>query len=144
MAYHKYNANDKDGYAQRGTQSEILVKDILIDLGYDIKDTTLLENKKGKDLYVNGYAADVKRRSSKKCFIEVKVNNKPGWLYKDSTYIIFHFYDIDYLYICKTEDLRMLYELNDYKSCGRKEYNEELFVLPLDDLFNITKKIIKV
>ena len=140
MATHKYGS---DNYASLGEKIEDKFISLLINNGYKIRKATKEENiKSHNDLYISGYGCDVKDRKSTAIFVEYELGGRDGWIKSQTTtYISFHLSDLDQFYICKREDILKLFEEKKYRICGRKQYDEKLFVLPLADLKAITRKI---
>lgn len=131
MAHHKYIEGSY--YQKLGHESEELFKRTMASNGYAIDNTTVLENKQGRDLYVNGFSVDVKRRKSNKIHVELSLGNgMKGWLYKDMDYIAFHLYDTHEFLLVERKHLQAFIDQNEWNVWGRRQYDEELVTLTRD------------
>lgn len=138
MAYHVYGS---DNYANFGLESENKLIKVLEDKGFNIIRSTVEENKKGIDLFVNGKSCDVKCRNSEKIHIELQLSNKfKGWLYKPTEFVIFHLFDLKKFIIIKLEDLRQYILSVNLKQWNRPKYNEErLVTININDIYTNIK-----
>lgn len=140
MATHKYGS---DSYTARGLKTEKNFIEKCKELGYSVEEATKQENiMRHTDCYINGYSCDVKDRTSHKIICELEVGGRPGWVYSHTKYISFYLSDIGKYYIVEREQLALLIKQNNYKVWGRRQYDEKLCTIPLNDLINITKRVL--